>query len=233
MNTNNIIAVIPARGGSKGIPGKNIKVLAGRPLIYYSIKAAQDSKYVSEVFVSTDSDQIADVSISHGARVVKRPDEFAKDDSPTIDSVFHTVESIKSEYDPSIIVLLQPTSPLRDSDDIDMSIELFFANKCMPVVSMCEVEHSPYWYFKFHNGHFEPLFAGHLKNRRQDLPRIYRPNGAIYISSLNDLYKNHGFYSDDIIPYIMPTDKSVDIDTEIDFKFADLLIQERDHENRK
>ncbi|MBP2029961.1 CMP-N-acetylneuraminic acid synthetase [Methanohalophilus levihalophilus] len=234
MNKEKIIAIIPARGGSKGLPGKNIRQLAGMPLIYYSIKAALDSKYIDAVFVSTDSEPIANTSERCGANIIKRPAELAKDDSPTIDTIFHAIEFLKHDYNPSVVVLLQPTSPLRDTHDIDRAIELFVANDYSSVFSMCEVEHSPYWDFKFDNAHLKPLLGDeYLKKRRQDLPKVYRQNGAIYISTVLDLYKNNDFYSGNVVPFIMPVDKSVDIDNEIDFKLAELLIQETKDGNQE
>ena len=234
MTKQNIVAIIPARGGSKGLPGKNIKQLAGMPLICYSIRAALGSKYIDSVFVSTDDDSIADIAEKCDSRIIKRPAELAKDTSPTIDAIIHAIEFIKKDSIPTVVVLLQPTSPLRTTSEIDGAIELFFEKDYKPVISMCEVEHSPYWCFKFHHGDTVPLFDDELmKMRRQDLPQVYRPNGAIYISTVSDLYKNNNFYSNNVVPFIMSTKKSIDIDNEIDFKFAEMLIMEREDEDCK
>lgn len=227
INKSKIIAIIPARGGSKGIPGKNVKALNGKPLINYTIENALKSKYLSMVFVSTDDHLIADISRNCGANIIERPDKLATDDSSTIDTIYHTIDTIKSDYNSDIVVLLQPTSPLRNVNDINAAIKLFLDMDCDSVISMCKVEHPPYWYFKVDNDNLQPLFGAEgLKMRRQELPDVYRPNGAIYISTIKNLYKNNGFYCDKIVPYIMPPERSVDIDEEIDFMLAELLIQE-------
>ena len=228
MQTNQkIIAVTPARGGSKGIVGKNIKPLNGEPLICHTIRAALKSSYLNGVFVSTDDSLIAKISKKCGAEIVERPGEIARDESVIIDAILHTIDFIKdSSYD-DIVILLQSTSPLRNATDIDAALEMFMKTDCDSVISMCKVEHSPYWYFKYDGEKFKPLLGDeHLKMRRQELPDVYRPNGAIYISTIENLNKNNGFYCDKIIPYIMQAERSVDIDEEIDFKLAELLIQE-------
>ena len=141
---NKIIAIIPARGGSKGISRKNIKSLAGKPLIAYSIEAALKSKYINSVVVSTEDEEIAKISEKCGAEVIERPEELAKDEKPTIDVIFQVLEILRMKnHTPDIVVLLQPTSPLRDTEDIDNAIELFLNGGCESVVSVCEVEHPP------------------------------------------------------------------------------------------
>jgi len=226
-----ILAIIPARGGSKGVPGKNIRLLNGKHLICHTIEEALKSKYLDRVFVSTDDAVIARISSNCGANVIQRPQELAQDDSSIIDVIFHAIEVVKDEFTfiPDIVIRLQPTSPLRDVNDIDAAIELYINNKCdsVSVISMCKVEHSPYWCFKFDDDHeFKPLFGDkYLRMRRQELPEIYRPNGSIYITSLSNLNKNKEFYCDYIIPYIMPVERSIDIDEEIDFVIAEQLIK--------
>ena len=226
-NEFNIVGIIPARGGSKGIPKKNIKSLNGKPLICYTIEEALKSKYIDKLIVSTDDKGIAKISEICGAEVLERPIEFALDDTPTIDVIFHAIDAMKDDLVPDIIVLLQPTSPLRNGDDIDAALEMFMKTDCDSVISMCEVKHSPYWCFRYEDDKLNPLFGDeYLKMRRQDLPVVYRPNGAIFISSIANLYRNNSFYCDKIVPYIMPPERSIDIDEEIDFKLAELLIQE-------
>ena len=226
MKTKNI-AIIPARGGSKGIPRKNIRLLAGKPMIAYTIEAASKSKYIDRVIVSTEDEEIIEISKLHGAEVTKRPDELAKDDTPTIAVIFHVLEILKvKDYNPDIVALLQPTSPLRNAEDIDNAIKLFLDSDCESVVSVCEVEHPPYWSFKIEEGYLKSLFdKRYLRMRRQDLERVYIPNGAIYISIPRTLYKYKGFYCNYIIPYIMPIERSVDIDNEMDFLLAELLVK--------
>ena len=221
------LAIIPARGGSKGIPKKNIRLLAGKPLIAYTIEAALKSKYIDKVVASTEDEEIAEVSRKYGAEVIKRPEELARAESPTIDAIFHALEVLKTEnYTPDIVILLQPTSPLRNAKDIDNAVELFLDSDCGSVVSVCEVEHSPYWSFKIEKGHLKTLFEEEYgRMRRQDLPKVYSPNGAIYVSTPEILHNYKDFYCNYIIPYIMPIERSVDIDNEVDFMLAELLVK--------
>lgn len=227
MKKDKILAIIPARGGSKGIPCKNIRPLNEKPLICHTIRESLKSQYLDRTFVSTDDSIIAEISKTCGANTIERPPELATDNSPTIDAIYHAIDTINCDYNPDIVVLLQPTSPLRNSNDIDAAIELFLNRDCESVISMCKIEHSPYWYFTIENNDIKPLLGNEcLKMRRQELPDVYRPNGATYITTVKNLYKNNGFYCDKIVPYIMPPERSVDIDEEIDFKLAELLIQE-------
>ena len=221
-----ILAIIPARGGSKGIPRKNIRVLAGKPLIAYSIEAALKSKYINKVVVSTDDKEIAEVAKKYGAEVIKRPKELARDESPTIDAIFHVLDSLKDEnYIPDMIILLQPTSPLRSIDDIDNAIGLFLNNDCEAVVGVREDIHL-YWSFKIERSYLKPVFdKKYLKMGRQELPKLYLPNGAIFISTPTILRKYNGFYCNKTLPYIMPVERSIDIDDEKDFIFAEILIK--------
>jgi len=222
-----ILAIIPARGGSKTIPRKNIKLLNGKPLIYYTIKESIKSKYLGRIIVSTEDKEISEISKKYGAEVIERPEELAKDETPTIDVIFHVLQVIKAEnFEPEAVVLLQPTSPLRNAQDIDNAIELFLKNDCESVVSVCEVEHSLYWSFEIENRYLKPIFGGkYLNMRRQDLPKVYTPNGAIYVSTPEILRKYKSFYCSKTIPYIMPPERSVDIDNEIDFMLAELLMR--------
>lgn len=224
--TQNIIAIIPARGGSKGIPHKNIKLLAGKPLIAHTIETSLKSKYLSWVIVSTEDQEIATISEKYGAEVIKRPAILAQDDSPTIDAVFHVLESLEIQNEKqTVVVLLQPTSPLKNSQDIDSAIDLFFKNECDSVISVCECGHSPYWTYKIDDRHLKPLFENnYLKMRRQDLPKSYIPNGSIYISTVGALQKFKCFNSPRTIPYVMPPIRSVDIDNELDFIMAESII---------
>jgi CMP-N-acetylneuraminic acid synthetase len=221
------LAIIPARGGSKGLPRKNIKPLLGKPLVAWTIEQAKKSKYIDRIVVSTEDMEIAEIAKEYGAEIIERPEELAKDESPTIDAIFHALEVLKAEnYNLDIIILLQPTSPLRKAEDIDNAMELFFNSVCEAVVSVCEVEHSPYWSFKIEDNYLKLFFGDkYWKMRRQDLPKVYVPNGAIYISTPENLRKYKSFYCFKTIPYIMPPERSVDIDKEIDFMLAELLMR--------
>ena len=221
-----IIAIIPARGGSKGVPHKNIKKLGEKPLIAYSITEALKSEYLDYVFVSTEDSEIADISKKYGAQVIDRPPALAEDASKTVDAILHAVEYlVKEDIHPQIIVLLQPTSPLRNIEDINAAIRLFLDNECDSVVSVCEPDHSPFWCFMFNEMYLQPLFGPEYKNmRRQDLPKVVMPNGAIYISSPESITRFGGFYGDRVIPYCMPPERSIDIDTALDFTIAEVIV---------
>ena len=233
---NKIIAIIPARGSSKRIPRKNIKILARKPLIYYTIKAALGSKYLDRVIVSTEDKEIAQISQKYGAEIIKRPKELATDESKTVDVVFHTLDVLirKKNYIPRLVVFLQPTSPLNTSRDIDKAINIFFQEECESVASVCEIHLSPYWCFALENKYLKPLLGRkYLSRRSQDLPRTYVHNGAIFISTPKVIRKYKSFYSLKILPYIMSKEKSLQIDYPIDFLLAELLIKNEKNKNRK
>lgn len=198
----------------------------GKPLIAYSIEAALISK-IDEVIVSTEDEEIAVIAEKCGADVIKRPEKLAKDETPTIEAIFHVLKTLKKEnHIPDIVILLQPTSPLRRAEDVDNAIKLFLDSDGESVVSVCEVEHSPYWCFEIEKGYLKSLFGDeYLKRRRQDLKGVYIPNGAIYISTPRTLYKYKSFYCNHTIPYIMPIKRSIDIDNEIDFMLAESVMQ--------
>jgi len=222
-----ILAVIPARGGSKRLPRKNIKKFRGKALITWTIETALKSKYLDRVIVSTEDKKIAQLSKRYGAEVIKRPKSLSTDRARVEDAVFHTLSVLKKQnYEPDVVVLLQPTSPLRTRKDIDEAIAKFLKNECNSLISVCEASPSPYWSFRIQDGYLEP-FAGwkYLKMRSQDIPRTYMANGAIYISTPKNLFKNKSFYCKKILPYIMPKERSIDIDDEIDFKLAELLLR--------
>lgn len=227
----NILYIIPARGGSKGLPGKNIKLLAGKPMIAYSIEAALKSKYPGTVFVSTDDASIADIAKEHGAQVpVLRPAELATDTASTTDVIIHALDHYKQEqvvFD--LIVVLQPTSPLRTSKDIDAAIELMIQKKAAAIVSVCENEHHPLWSNALpENGSMSEFIREEVKGKnRQQLPVYYRLNGAVYVSTVDEFLKNKGFVHSGTYAYIMPTDRSVDVDHLIDFKLAELLLDQK------
>lgn len=221
-----IIAIIPARGGSKGLPRKNIRLLAKKPLISYTIEEALKSEYINRIIVSTEDQEIANISKHYGAEVVKRPDSLSRDDSLTIDAVFHVIESPNVQIEKlDVVILLQPTSPLRNLQDIDIAIDIFLKNECNSVISVCEYEHSPYWAYKIDDKFLKPLFENsYLKMRRQDLPKSFMPNGALYISTVGVLQEYKSFNSPKTLPYIMPLIRSVDIDNELDFIVAESIL---------
>jgi CMP-N,N'-diacetyllegionaminic acid synthase len=222
-----VIAIIPARCGSKGLPGKNIKDLLGKPVIAYTIEEALKSKYIDEVIISTDSQEIEDVAISLGAKShFLRPKELALDDSKAIDNYIYTVNRLNNDFDYSVdsFVVLQPTSPLRIVQDIDGAIKLFKEKKADSVVSYTE-EHHPITWHKYidNNGKFENIFEEKLLNR-QDIRSSYFSNGAVMVFKY-DLLKINKYFSDNSYAYIMPRRRSVDIDTLEDFRYIEFLLR--------
>lgn len=223
-----VLAVITARGGSKGLPGKNIRILCGKPLIAWTIEEALAARCVDRVIVSTDDPKIAAVSISYGAEVLMRPKSLAQDRSRSIDVLRHVVNVLKKDegYAADIIVLLQPTSPLRTKDDIDNAVKIFEGTRCDSVVGV--VKDNIYWGMKMSGKYIKPVFGWRsLKRRRQGLPVSYMPNGAVFVIGKNSLGRDDGLFTDKTIPYVMPGDRSVDIDTEADFEFAEFLMKRK------
>lgn len=225
MYTNKtFLAIIPARGGSKRLPRKNVLDLCGKPLIAWSIKAGLNSKYIDKVVVSSDDDDILNISLNFGAETIKRPIDLANDTATTFDAIKHTIENVE-KYD--YIVLLQPTSPLRNEKHIDEAIELLEKKKADAIVSVCEMDHSPLWSNTLpKDGNMSNFLKDEILNKRsQDLEKYYRLNGAIYICKTEKLIENKSFFlKDNIFAYIMNRKSSVDIDEEIDFKIAEVLI---------
>ena len=226
----NIISIIPARGGSKGIPRKNIKLLNGKPLTSYSIDASNSCSLIDDTYVSTEDAEISEISKGNNAEVIERPDELASDDSSSIDVILHVLDYLENRGElPDLFVLLQPTSPLRTSEDIEASINLFLESDCDSLVSVCELDHRSLLNFSLEDGFLvqnnnESLF----NSRRQDIPTHYSLNGAIYITTPEFIRKNKSFYSDKTIPHVMSKEKSIDIDTSFDFKLAEFLLNECD-----
>lgn len=222
-----VLSIIPARGGSKGLPRKNIAMLGDKPLIAYSIEPALRSGWAGRVVVSTEDAEISEVSRRYGSEVLERPEELARDDSTTISVVIHALEMLEEEgYIPEVVVLLQPTTPLRTSEDIDAAVDLFLRSDCESVVSVCEMEHSPYWSFEEKNGYLKPLFGEEcLRKRRQDLPKVYLPNGALFVSNPTTLFSARSFYSSRTMAYIMPPERSIDIDNEMDLVKAEIILK--------
>lgn len=228
-----ILCIIPARGGSKRIPRKNLMILEGRPLIAYTIEAGLHSRHIDELLVSTDDLEIANVSRAYGLSVpFMRPSELSQDESSTFGVIQHAIEYYrgheKKEF--TYVMLLQPTSPLRDATEIDKAVEFLMQRRADAVVSVCEVEHSPLWV----NTLPEDLsMAGFLRaevqNRRsQDLEKYYRLNGAVYICRIERLLQERTFFiKDKIFAYVMSQEKSVDVDTMLDLKLCEILLKER------
>jgi N-acylneuraminate cytidylyltransferase/CMP-N,N'-diacetyllegionaminic acid synthase len=223
-----ILGLITARGGSKGLPKKNILHLLGKPLIAWTIEQARDSKYVDNIVVSTDSEEIAIISKEYGAQVpFIRPEHLASDEAKSVDVVLHALDWFETQKDPyDLLVLLQPTSPLRLAEDIDKTIELLFYKNAQSVVSVCETELHPYYMNVLpDDGCMKDFLRSEVLNKsRQELPHYYRLNGAIYLTTASYLKKQGSFFGDEVFAYIMPKERSIDIDTELDMKICEHLL---------
>lgn len=224
-----ILAIIPARGGSKRLPKKNIISFCGKPLVAHSIQAALKSKCITRTIVSTEDIEIADVSRSYGAEILQRPACLARDASPTNDVLLHVLEHLKKteQYTPDILVLLQPTSPLRTTSDIDSAIQKFKRSKAESLISVTEYDHSPYWAFTIQKNMLTSVFGASKLKRSQELPPLYRPNGALYITTTATFLRTKTYYTKKITPFIMPQNKSVDIDDELGLLYAELLYKKQ------
>lgn len=219
-----ILAVITARGGSKGLPGKNIRPLAGVPLIGWSIRAARGSALVDRTIVSTDDENIARVARECGGEVpFIRDAKLAGDATPSLDVVLDALDRVPG-FD--IVVLLQPTSPLRTSDDVDGAIRLCIEKGAPTCVSVCEADKSPYWMYTVSaDARMNPVLpAENRATRRQDLPTVHVLNGALYVARVNALRNTRAFVTGDTVAYPMPKTRSVDIDTATDFLVAEHLL---------
>lgn len=227
-----VLAVIPARGGSKGVPRKNIRELAGKPLIAWTIEEAKKSKYISKVIVSSDDKEILRIAEINGAEVpFVRPAHLAQDDTPGIEPILHALEAC-SGYD--YVVVLQPTSPLRTVEDIDGAIEKVVGENNGFCVSVSEVTQSPYWmYTMSDNAVIQPLIDIPLVFRRQDLPKVYTLNGAVYVAQVEKLKETRNFITAGTVAYKMPEERSIDIDMERDFFVCGEALKQRNYSNWK
>ena len=220
------LAIIPARGGSKRLPRKNILDLAGKPLIEWSIEAGLKSKYIDKVVLTSEDAEILSIAKDIGVDVIDRPVQLSTDSSTSFDVVKHAVETIE-KYD--YIILLQPTSPLRNEKHIDEAVELLIEKNADSVVSVCEVDHSPLWSNTLpDDGSMKDFLRPEVAGKRsQDFEKYYRLNGAIYICKTKPMmnYKTL-FLKDNSYAYIMETSRSVDIDTYNDYLLANLILKE-------
>jgi len=226
---NKILGLIPARGGSKGLPRKNILPLLGKPLIAWTIEQALACSYIDQVIISTDSNEIINISKKYGADVpFVRPDHLATDTARGVDVAIHAIEwSTKNNNPFNLVMLLQPTSPLRITEDLNYAIEQLFDKNAQAIVSVCETEHHPYWSNVLPaDGSMNDFLTPYALGRnRQELPVFYRLNGAIYLAYC-DYLRNYGnFLGENTYAYIMPQYRSIDIDTEIDFGLAELMLK--------
>lgn len=228
-----VLAIIPARGGSKGVPRKNIKMLAGKPLIAYTIEVAKEIPGISDLVVSTEDEEIAEISQKLGAEVpFLRPAQLAEDLTPTYPVIMHALKEMERlrsmHYD--AVLLLQPTCPLRTSMHIEDALEILFSQKCDSVVSIVEVGNA-------HPFRMKRLIGNRLVNfveqgfedmrPRQVLPKVYLRNGAIYLSRRNSLITHEALVGEHCIGMIMNEEVSINIDGQLDFALAEALLNGR------
>lgn len=224
-----VLAIIPARKGSKRLVGKNMLDLMGKPLIAWTIEEALKSKYIDRIILSTDDEKAISLSKQYNGIDIPfvRPKKLSSDKATSLDVVLHALDFCSSNnknFD--YVMLLQPTSPLRNSIDIDNAIEEL-SPEVRSVVSVCETNHSPLWSNLLPNDKsMKNFLSKNIQNlRSQDLPKYFRLNGAIYISEVGSLFKEKGFLGDYTKAYIMPTEKSIDIDTKLDFEMCKILLK--------
>jgi CMP-N-acetylneuraminic acid synthetase len=225
-----ILAIVPARSGSKRLPGKNINILNGKPLIQWSIESALGIDEISHVMVSTDCQYTADIALQSGADVpFLRPKELATDTSSSFAVIKHALDYYKDQGEVfDYILLLQPTSPIRNKKHNEQAIALLRANGADAVVSVCKCEHSPLWTNILpEDMSMDCFIRDTIKNSRsQDLPQSYRINGAIYLSKVSRFYEEGTlFLSSNIYAYLMDDKSSVDIDHELDFMVAEMILK--------
>jgi CMP-N-acetylneuraminic acid synthetase len=230
INAKTVLAIIPARGGSEEIPGKNIKLLGGKPLVSWTIEAAKKSKFIDKVIVSTDSEEIANIAKGCGAEIpFMRPSELATDTALVVDVILHILhwfEENDKKYD--YFILLQPTSPFRTAMHIDQALDQVFRTpEAQSLVSVKIVNESPYSMKKINSKGFMGNFLSDYKqysSRRQDKPKVFIVNGAIYICEWNVYLKDKSFYKRNCLPYIMDGKNSLDLDSLLDWKLAEMLL---------
>jgi CMP-N,N'-diacetyllegionaminic acid synthase len=223
---NKVLGIIPARAGSKGVKYKNKRLVCGKPLIQYTIESAKKSELISDIVVSTDDNDILDLASSLSVHIVNRKDNISNDTS-AIELSIEEVLKIFTDYD--TIVLLQPTSPMRDEHDIDTAIRLFDASdKTRTLTSVTKIDDChPARMYKNHSGVLVPLDSMNYHKRRQDLEELFIRNGCLYIFDKKNFQTNNKVISKEILPYEMSAEKSINVDREIDLLFLELVIQQR------
>lgn len=218
-----VLAIIPARGGSKGLPGKNIYPLLGKPLIGYTIEAALQSQFIDKVIVSSDDTAIIEIARQYGCEApFTRPPSLSTDDSSVIDVIVHVLGQLPGfDY----VILLQPTSPLRNTADIDACIRKCHTSQS-PVVTVTMIDKSPYWMYQLNDkNQMTPLLGNQDLRARQQLPSTYLLNGAVYVSLVDEFILSKSFIANHTIAQVMPKRRSVDIDSIEDMRMAEVYLK--------
>ena len=218
-----VLGIIPARGGSKRLPRKNVMPLQGKPLIAWTIEAGLKSTCIDRLILSTDDQEIAKIALEYGCEVpFTRPPELATDEASSVDVVLHAISQFQ---DFTHFVLLQPTSPMRRASHIDEAFKSMCAAGTSSCVSMRKSVESPYWMYTIReDGYIAPVARDLTGKRKQELPETYIPNGAIFISRTEKFLAEKSFYSANTIQYLMSFQDSVDVDTLEDFVFVESLL---------
>ena len=225
-----IVAIVPARGGSKRLPGKNMLPLAGKPLIQWTLDAAKASGVIDLILATSDDAAVLDLARRQEVMTITRPENLATDTATTIDAVLHALSTLESKgYTAQRVMLLQPTSPLRTADDIRNAVTRMDDTGAASVVSVCEMEHSPLWANTLPTDGNMDDFLPHelLKKRSQDLPTYYRLNGTVYLATREALACQGNFFVPPCFALVMLPSSSVDIDTANDFAFAEFCLQQK------
>lgn len=231
INNQKVLAIIPARGGSKGVLRKNTRNFCGKPLIAWTIEEALKCKYIDRLIVSTEDLEIATVAKEFGAEVpFLRPEQLAQDATPGIGPILHALDCLSKQenFNPDLTCTLQCTSPFRKTYHIDEALERIVAGGHDSIIGVCESEVNPYWMKRIENGRIKDFITTKINyTRRQDLPKVYRLNGAIYIARTAVLLKKGNWYTNNTVPYVMDKASSIDIDDLQDFKIAEFLMKEK------
>lgn len=224
INGQSVLGVIPARGGSKGLPRKNVRDLAGKPLIAWTIEAGHDSEHLDRLILSSDDEEIVTVAEEYGCEVpFQRPAELAQDDTSSIDALLHALDQVESH---DYVVMLQPTSPLRTADDIDATITRCHQNDGTACVTVTQTDKPPQWMYTLgEKNRLDPVMdRDDMITRRQDAPTTYVPNGAVYVAGTTWLRTHETFYTDATLGHPMPPERSADVDTAMDLAWCELLL---------
>jgi N-acylneuraminate cytidylyltransferase len=224
----NIIAVIPARGGSKGIPKKNVKLLKGKPLIEYTINAINESRFLTNSYLSSENEEILTLAKEYNMKTIKRPVELALDTTPTVPVLQHAVNHLEPKIGKiDIIVLLQPTTPFKHGEDIDKAIKILQGTNADSVISLIKVSNGhPAWMYRLEEDRVISLWGDDYKyKRRQDLPPIYLRSGVIYAMKRHTVMEMNSLEGKDSRGLVLPVERSINIDTIIDFEFAEFMLE--------
>ncbi|MCL6598715.1 MAG: acylneuraminate cytidylyltransferase family protein [Alicyclobacillus macrosporangiidus] len=227
-----VLAVIPARGGSRGVPRKNLRMVAGKPLVAWTIEEGHKSKYIDRLILSSEDPEIIETAKRWGCETpFIRPAHLARDDTPGTAPVLHAVNEVPG-YD--YVVLLQPTSPLRLAEDIDRCLESCVHHGRPSGVTVTEVDKTPYWMFHLDGDmRLSPVLPNEvIPSRRQEIPPVYALNGAVYVAEIDWFRATRSFVTHDTVATVMPKERSLDIDTEFDVRIADFLLRERTEAGR-